>query len=302
MLLDWGRLRIFHIVAESGSFTRAGEKLNISQSAVSRQISTLEETMKVSLFHRHARGLVLTEQGELLFETTQDIYKKIYSIEGQISDSRQLADGPLLVTVAEFFGSTWLTPRLHFLRQAHQNLQLTLLFDDRILNLGMREADVAIRLTKPEQQDLIQRHLATIDFCICASKTYLDAHGTPSHADTLKNHWLIGFPDMATSPIPHPNWLLENAEIDLHHPNVLAMNSILAKYEAIKAGAGIGTLPLYMLNDRVHDGIEIILPEVSPPSVDMYFVYASERKNSVRINTFRDFLLEHIRKTQFSKI
>ncbi|MBU0858812.1 MAG: LysR family transcriptional regulator, partial [Alphaproteobacteria bacterium] len=88
--MDWDKLRIFHAVAEAGSFTHAGEALNLSQSAVSRQISTLEESLGVSLFHRHARGLLLTEQGELLQKAAKDIFGKLSMIEGQLVDSRQL--------------------------------------------------------------------------------------------------------------------------------------------------------------------------------------------------------------------
>ncbi len=136
--MDWDKLRIFHAVAEAGSFTHAGETLNLSQSAVSRQISSLEESLGVTLFHRHARGLLLTEQGELLHKTARDIFGKLSMIEGQISDSRQLAEGPMRITVAEFIGSTWLAPRLGQLRDLHPDIQMTVLLDDRILNLGMR--------------------------------------------------------------------------------------------------------------------------------------------------------------------
>jgi DNA-binding transcriptional LysR family regulator len=136
--MDWDKLRIFHAVAEAGSFTHAGESLNLSQSAVSRQISSLEESLGVTLFHRHARGLLLTEQGELLHKTAREIFGQLSMIEGQISDSKQLPEGPMRITVAEFIGSTWLAPRLGKLREEHPDIQLTVLLDDRILNLGMR--------------------------------------------------------------------------------------------------------------------------------------------------------------------
>ena len=143
--MDWDKLRIFYAVAEAGSFTHAGETLNLSHSAVSRQISTLEESIGVTLFHRHARGLILTEEGELLHKTAGEIFGKLAMIEGQLADSRQLPEGPLRITVAEFIGSTWLAPKLAQLREEHPDIQLTMLLDDRILNLSMREADAAIR-------------------------------------------------------------------------------------------------------------------------------------------------------------
>lgn len=153
--MDWDKLRIFYAVAEAGSFTHAGDTLNLSQSAVSRQISTLEESIGVSLFHRHARGLILTEEGELLQTAAAEIFGKLAMIEGQLADARKLPEGPLRITVAEFIGSTWLAPKLEQLRREHPDVKLTMLLDDRIFNLSMREADAAIRLYKPEQPDLI---------------------------------------------------------------------------------------------------------------------------------------------------
>src|SRR5512133_1119387 len=113
MPLDWDKLRVFHAVAEAGSFTHAGETLNLSQSAVSRQIQALEEALAVPLFHRHARGLILTEQGELLFRTAREVFAKLSMAEGLVSASKDRPKGPLKITSSAAFGSTWLTPRMH---------------------------------------------------------------------------------------------------------------------------------------------------------------------------------------------
>jgi DNA-binding transcriptional LysR family regulator len=110
MAMDWDKLRVFHAVAEAGSFTHAGEALNLSQSAVSRQISALEESVSMPLFHRHARGLILTEQGELLFRTAREVFAKLAMAEGLISESKDRPKGPLKITTTVAFGSVWLTP------------------------------------------------------------------------------------------------------------------------------------------------------------------------------------------------
>lgn len=296
--MDWDKLRIFHAVAEAGSFTHAGATLNLSQSAVSRQISSLEESMGVSLFHRHARGLLLTEQGELLHKTAREIFGKLSMIEGQISDSKQLAEGPMRITVAEFFGSTWLAPRLGKLREEHPDIQLTVLLDDRILNLGMREADAAIRLYKPEQPDLIQRHLTTLQFQICASPDYIKKHGTPKDVKDLRNHTLIGFPENVPVPFANPNWLFRLAGVDTDlDNNLLMLNSIYAIQRSVESGAGIAALPSYMI--RNNENLQVLLPEAERSSVDVYFVYPEERKNSKRIAIFRDFLLETLKNEDF---
>ena len=292
--MDWDKLRIFHAVAEAGSFTHAGATLNLSQSAVSRQISSLEESLAVPLFHRHARGLILTEQGELLHKAAREIFGKLSMIEGQISDSKQLPEGPMRVTVAEFIGSTWLAPRLGRLREKHPDIQMTILLDDRILNLGMREADAAIRLYKPEQPDLIQRHLTTLEFCICASKTYLEKHGRPKDAKDLRHHTLIGFPENVPAPFPASNWLFQIAGIDpAENNNALMINSLYAIQRSAEGHAGIAVLPHYMIQGN--SNLEMILPEITRSGVDIYFVYPEERRHSKRIAIFYDFLIENLK-------
>lgn len=296
--MDWDKLRIFYAVAEAGSFTHAGETLNLSQSAVSRQISTLEESIGVSLFHRHARGLILTEEGELLHKTAGEIFGKLAMIEGQLADSKQLPEGPLRITVAEFIGSTWLAPKLAQLRAEHPDIQLTMLLDDRILNLNMREADAAIRLYKPEQPDLIQRQLTSIHFHICASKDYLKKIGTPKNVKELKKHTLIGYPENVPAPFADPNWLFRMADVDGESDTTtIMMNSIYGIFEAVKAGAGIAALPDYMIAGN-KDVVQILESTTRPP-VDVYFVYPEERRNSKRIGIFKDFLLKTVSETKF---
>ena len=296
--MDWDKLRIFHAVAEAGSFTHAGDVLNLSQSAVSRQISTLEESLGVSLFHRHARGLILTEEGELLSKTAKEIFGRLSMIEGLLQDSKEKPEGPLRITTTEFIGSTWLGPNLSIFNSQHPNLQLTLLLDDKILNLNMREADAAIRLHKPEQPDLIQRQLATLNFHIYASDTYLAQYGTPKNAKDLRSHQLIGFPEGTTAPFSDQNWLLRLADANPDHDyNMLRMNSLFGIYQAVAHGAGLAALPDYLAQQDTR--LKVVLPDLTPPSVNMYFVYPEERRRSTRLAIFRDFLINLVNQTKF---
>lgn len=296
--MDWDKLRIFHAVAEAGSFTHAGKSLNLSQSAVSRQISTLEESLGVKLFHRHARGLLLTEQGELLHKTARNIFASLSMIEGKLMDTRKLPEGPLRITVAEFIGSTWLAPKLKQFRESYPDIQLTVLLDDSILDLGMRQADAAIRLYKPEHPDLIQRHMTTLHFHVCGAKSYFRKHGTPQKPKDLKDHTLIGYPENSIEPFTDPNWIFRIAGVDpASHSNTLMMNSLNAIHRAVMTGAGIAALPDYLVTGNKN--LEIALPKTEHPGVEMYFVYPEERKNSQRIAAFRDFLLENIHNTDF---
>jgi len=140
MAMDWDKLRVFHAVAEAGSFTHAGEALNLSQSAVSRQISALEQELETSLFHRHARGLILTEQGELLHRTAHDVFMKLEAARAKLTDSKERPNGELKVSTSPGIGLHWLTPRLGEFIDLYPDIHITLITSDEELDLAMRDA------------------------------------------------------------------------------------------------------------------------------------------------------------------
>jgi DNA-binding transcriptional LysR family regulator len=290
--MDWDKLRVFHAVAEAGSFTHAGDTLNLSQSAVSRQISALEEALAVPLFHRHARGLILTEQGEQLNQTVREVFAKLAMTEALLTESRDKPAGKLKITTTVGFGSNWLAPRLLQFLELHQDVTVSLLLDDGDLDLAMREADVAIRMHPPKQPDLIQRHLFEIEWHICASPEYLAKAGTPTTLDDLDKHKLILFGDYHP-PVADINWLA-NAGRRTGQPRrpVLEVNNLSSMAQIIRAGLGIGVLPNWMNADL--EGLVRLLPDVPRPKVDCFFVYPEELRHSKRVAVFRDFLLARL--------
>jgi DNA-binding transcriptional LysR family regulator len=291
--MDWDKLRVFHAVAEAGSFTHAGDALNLSQSAVSRQISGLEESLQVPLFHRHARGLILTEQGELLYRTARDVFAKLSMTEAMLSESKDRPKGPLKVTTTVAFGSSWLTPRIKEFLELYPEITLSLLVDDGELDLSMREADVAIRMTPPRQPDLVQRHLLTVRSYAFAAPEYLKKHGTPTRAEDLDEHRLIVYGDDARPPAATINWLLEaGAKPGAERRPILKVNNVNGIYRAVQSGLGIGSIPNYMLQETSE--FVRVLPELSGPTVEAYFVYPEELRPSKRIAVFRDFLIRKV--------
>jgi DNA-binding transcriptional LysR family regulator len=287
--MDWDKLRVFHAVAEAGSFTHAGDTLNLSQSAVSRQISALEEALQVPLFHRHARGLILTEQGESLNRTVREVFAKLAMTEALLTESKEKPVGRLKVTTTVGFGSSWLAPRLASFLEKYPDVSMQLLLDDSDLDLAMREADVAIRMHAPKQPDLVQRHLMAIEWRVCASAEYLKKFGTPTRAEDLDNHRLILFGDYHP-PVPDIDWLAEaGRRPGSARKGPLEVNSLYAMLLAVKAGMGIAALPDYAHPEG--DGLVPILQELKAPKVDVYFVYPEELRNSKRVAVFRDFLL-----------
>jgi DNA-binding transcriptional LysR family regulator len=291
--MDWDKLRVFHAVAEAGSFTHAGDALNLSQSAVSRQISGLEESLQVPLFHRHARGLILTEQGELLYRTARDVFAKLSMTEAMLSESKDRPKGPLKVTTTVAFGSAWLTPRIKEFLELYPEITLSLLVDDGELDLSMREADVAIRMTPPRQPDLVQRHLLTVRSYAFASPEYLKKHGVPQRPEDLDEHRLIVYGDDARPPAATVNWLLEaGAKPGAERRPILKVNNVNGIYRAVQSGLGIGSIPNYMLQETTE--LARVLPELSGPTVEAYFVYPEELRPSKRIAVFRDFLIRKV--------
>lgn len=291
--MDWDKLRVFHAVAEAGSFTHAGESLNLSQSAVSRQISALEESLNVPLFHRHARGLILTEQGELLHRTAREVFGKLAMTEAQLSESRERPQGPLKITTTVAFGTLWLTPRIHEFLELYPEIQMTMVLDDGELDLAMRQADVAIRMMPPRQPDLVQRHLMDMHYNVYAAPEYLKRKGVPQTIEDLDNHNIIVYGEDSRPPVGNVNWLLE-AGARPGHPRrpILKVNNIYGIFRAVQSGLGVAALPDYF--SREADNLVEILPELRSPSFDAYFVYPDELRHSKRIAVFRDFLIKKI--------
>jgi len=292
-ILDWDKLRIFHMVAQAGSFTRAGDTLNLSQSAISRQIGALESSLGVSLFHRHARGLMLTEQGELLDRTTREMFTKLSFTTARIMDTRERPWGPLRITATVGFGSIWLARRIKDFLEDYPDIDVSLVFSDDELDISMRQADVAIRVRPPSQPDLIQRHLMDFTYHMYAAPQYIEEHGLPRTPEELDDHRLVIYGKDASPPVENLNWLLDiGANKKIRRP-ILKVNNIYGIYRAVRSGIGIGALPNYMAGHA--EDLVRVLPEVEGPGFSTYFVYPGELRNSKRIGVFRDFLVNRIR-------
>lgn len=293
-VVNWDRLHAFYVVAKAGSFTKGGVKLGLSQSAVSRQICGLEELLKVALFYRHARGLLLTEQGELFFRSMQEVETHIGEAVSRITESRAQAEGPLKITTTVAFGSAWLTSRINRFHQEYPDISVSLaLTDSAELDLFSRQADVAIRFAKQTHPKVIQMRLMSIRYRFFASREYTQRRGIPRSVEELDEHELIVFGDDMPVPFGKINWILEaGRETDSYRQPALCVNSVYGMYRAVKSGLGIAALPHY-ISDEAPDLIEI-LPQIEHPSIDAYFVYPEELRSSKRVAVIRDFLLQQV--------
>ena len=189
--MDWDKLKIFHTVAEASSFTKAATILNLSQSAISRQIQSLEQDLKIQLFERHARGLVLTDNGKYLFQTAHEVISKLKDVEATLSDEKDQLKGKLTVTTVVSFGTTWLTPRIQEFMTLHPDIEIELIFDDKELDLSTRQADIGIWMRRPKQLNYIQKKLINLHYHIYGSQEYLEKNGYPKNINDLNKHNLL---------------------------------------------------------------------------------------------------------------
>ena len=298
--MDWDKLRIFHAVASAGSFTHAGQSLGLSQSAVSRQISALEEEISTPLFQRHARGLTLTDEGELLYKTVSEVLAKLAGAEEALKNIHDSPRGTLKITASHGIGSYWLLPRLKDFLKEYPEVEVHLVMDDRELDLSQREADLAIRMRAPVQADLIQRKLFTVHYHMYATKEYLEKYGTPKTLDDIADHTIIAYGETAAPEIREINWLLE-----LYRKNyrtgckgsIVRINNITGILQAVEAGVGIGVVPDFVAAE--HPNLVRVLPEVPAPGFDVHLVYADALRQSKRVAAFRDFLVKGSKDWQY---
>lgn len=290
--MDWDRVRIFHAVAGAGSFTRAADRLGLSQSAISRQIGALEATIGTPLFHRHARGLILTEQGDVLLEAANEVAKRLAAVETTLGEVRDDAAGHLRVNTTVGLGTVWLTSHLFDFRELYPEITLSLLVTDSEVDLAMREADVAIRLQRPTQPDLVQRRLMTVHTHIYGGHAYLERHGIPETVEDIDKHALIAYGDQWQPPVPSLNWILaagrDEEEVHGRAPS-LTVNNVYGMLRACECGLGLASLPDYLGGTNAR--LRRVLPSLEGPTFTAYFVYPEELRASKRVSVFRDFLL-----------
>ena len=296
--MDWDKLKIFHAVAEAGSFTNATVNLNLSQSAISRQIQSLEEDLKVKLFERHARGLTLTENGEYVYKTAHEVISKLKEVETTLSDKKDKPSGKIVVTTVMSFGTTWLTPRIQEFMDLNPEIEVELVFDNKELDLSTRQADIGIFMRRPKQLNYIQKKLIDLNYHIYGSPKYLEKHGYPKNINDLNKHKFVSFGKGAPSPVYNPDWALKLGMKDnKKRKTCMRVNSVYGLLLAVQSGVGLAALPDYITVKQPN--IVKVLPNIEGPITEAHFVYPASLKNVARITSFRNFLFSKIQEWEF---
>jgi len=291
--MDWDKLKIFHAVAEAGSFTNATINLNLSQSAISRQIQSLEQDLKVQLFERHARGLTLTENGEYLFKTAREVISKLKEVETSLGDQKSKPSGKLTITTVRSFGTHWLTPRIEEFLQLNPEIEIELIFDDKELDLSTRQADIGIFMRRPKQLNYIQKKLVDINYYIYGSAKYLEKYGIPKTINDLNKHRFISFGKGAPSPVFNPDWALKlGLKDNKKRKSIMKVNSVMGLLLAVESGVGLAALPEYLVSSSTN--VIKVLPNSAGPITEAHFVYPQSLKNVARVQAFRNFLYSKI--------
>jgi len=296
--MDWDKLKIFHAVAEAGNFTKATYILNLSQSAISRQIQSLEQELKTQLFERHARGLSLTENGEYLFKTAREVISKLKDVESTLMDKKNKLSGKLTVTTVVSFGTTWLTPRIQEFMKLNTEIEIELIFDDKELDLSTRQADIGIWMRRPKQLNYVQKKLIDINYHIYGSTKYLEQIGHPKTLQELNKHNFISYGKGAPSPVFNPDWALKlGVKDNKKRKPVMKVNSIYGLLLAVQSGVGLAALPDYITISVPN--IVKVLPQIEGPKTEAYFVYPQSLRNMARVIAFRNFLYSKVSKWEF---
>ncbi len=293
--LDWDKLKTFHAAADTGSLTAAANRLRISQSAVSRQISALEQQLGAPLFHRHARGLTKTEQGRILFKAAQDMAHQAALAQASVIDSQEKPQGILRVSTPISLGSNWLISLLPEFIKTYPLINIQLILEDEEHDLSAFDVDCALRPWPSTQGDVIERKLGTISQSLYASHNYLAAHGAPKDVMDLDNHDIVAFGNMVPGRLNSANWVLELGRAE-HNPRtpILAVNNLHGIMRAAEADLGIVGIPDYMV--AMSKRLVRVLPQISGQPFDIYFVYPTELRGSTRAKVFREFLLRAAKK------
>ena len=285
--LDWGLLRDFLAVAEAGSLSAGARSLGVSQPTLSRRVAALEQRLGSELFWRGSRGLERTEAGELLLGRARRRAEEVRELEIAMTGRDDALAGPVRVTSTEGLALHWLTPALADFQAGHPAIEIAIAPQTQLLDLLRREADIALRLGRPRQPDLVARKVFDMAFALYASRRYLDRRGRPQQPEDLAGHQGVGFDEGLSGRGP-ASWVEE-----LLAPGRIAFrsDSTQAQNAAVRAGFGIGGQACYFADaDRE---LERVLPELVI-SIDVWLVTHAGLRRNARIRAVFDFLADRL--------
>ena len=298
--VSWEKLRLFYIVAQHKNITAAANHLNISQSALSRCIIFLEQILKVNLFHRHSRGLTLTERGTVLYKTLEKMMHNISRAETTLLEMEKAPKGSLTVgSSVGILSKLFFSDAKAFL-ESYPELRLTIFLSDNPPDFSAGEIEVGIfPYISDKDHFLVQEYLMSIHMKLFASPEYLEKFGVPQTAKDLDHHRLIAY---GTHPHPYIdlNWHLTKG----CHEGVVRRPYIQVNLGEkigmlVRQGVGIGTLAPLASHENTNNPREQliqVLPDLKGPQIDFYYIYPKHLEGSLRIKALGDHFKSVIEK------
>ena len=299
MLDKLPNLRSFMAVAEANSFAKAARKLNMANSSVSRQIAQLESQLNVSLFTRTTRHVQLSPAGEILYGRASGLIMEMENLAVELSADNVSPHGTLKVSVPWWFSQLHLAPLLPEFLAMYPDLRVVMQCDDGMTKLVEEGFDVAVRLSRLKDSNLIARRLGPHSFAMAASPEYLARHARVTKPEDLREHAMLSF-NFST---PYHSWTLRKQGRSYRIPlkdSVLTSNNADILKQCALDGAGIIIQPVWGIKSEIESGALIqLLPdfEVTSTTFDngIFAVYSKESKAVNRVKVFVDFLSERLK-------
>jgi DNA-binding transcriptional LysR family regulator len=282
--VNWDDFRYFLAAAELGSLSAAARRLYSNQPTVGRHIDTLEATLGLKLFQRHKRGLTLTNEGAWVLEQSQLMHSGVQNIQRMIEGDYQQLQGSVRLALPEGLCNEVMIPQLESFYQQYPNLRLILNVSARTANLTRGEADIAIRLFRPKESDLVTRQLTRMEMGLYASHEYLQIHGQPESVSDLLRHRVISYGDELAG-LPENRWLLDYTAPGNRVPQ---SDSTTSRLKATVCGLGISIQPCMLAN--TNPGLIRVLAGASLATHEIWITYHQDLRHVLRIRVTVDFL------------
>lgn len=291
MLDHLSAMAVFARVVEAGGFSRAAASLGISKSAVSKQVSRLEDRFGTRLLNRTTRRISLTEAGERVLEHSRRAVAEFEAAEAEVGAHRDTPSGLLRVSVGVSFGQTELAPRLAEFLDGCPDLSIDLVLNDRRVDLVEEGYDVALRIGTLQDSSMMARRIAPIRRITAASPSYLARRGEPESPSDLSAHSCLGYSYLNGGTA----WDFSGPSGDLRHrfaPRMLSNNGNALTAAAV-GGLGVVQVPTFILGRSLGAGEVVeILPDFRPPPIGLYVVYPAGRPLAAKVRYFIDFCVE----------
>ncbi|MDX8519131.1 LysR family transcriptional regulator [Mesorhizobium dulcispinae] len=287
---DWNLIKSFVAVAETGSLSAAARRLAASQPTLGRHIAELEQALGVTLFRRGRRGYELTEAGSALYERGKAVSEQANAFSLLALGSVEAIEGTVRIAASEVVAACVLPEMTARLGEEEPGIEVEIVASNQVENLLRRDADIAIRMVRPAQNELVARKVTDIALCLCAAKSYLDRRGRPQKPADLADHSLVGF-DRSDEIIR--GFTAFGSAVGRSHFRFRTDNQIVL-WEAVRAGNGIG-IGQEPLADRDPD-LEKLLPDVPLPNLPVWLAMHRDVRTSMRIRRVADFLHEELKR------